>query len=117
MTKFQFDSIPDAINDLKSGRLIIVVDDENRENEGDVICAAQFATPDIINFMAVYAREVLKTHPGATVIADVKSSRVLFDEVERLGIARAIDAPVAIGSLGQWADALFEVDRVLEFAA
>ena len=37
--------------------------------------------------------------------------------IERLGIARAIDAPVAIGSLGQWADALFEVDRVLEFAA
>ncbi|MBD2176952.1 bifunctional 3,4-dihydroxy-2-butanone-4-phosphate synthase RibB/GTP cyclohydrolase II RibA [Pseudanabaena sp. FACHB-1998] len=59
MTKFQFDSIPDAINDLKSGRLIIVVDDENRENEGDLIGAAQFATPEMINFMAVKARGLI----------------------------------------------------------
>ncbi|ELS33933.1 MULTISPECIES: bifunctional 3,4-dihydroxy-2-butanone-4-phosphate synthase/GTP cyclohydrolase II [Pseudanabaena] len=59
MTKFQFDSIPDALNDLKSGRLIIVVDDENRENEGDLIGAAQFATPEMINFMAVKARGLI----------------------------------------------------------
>lgn len=59
MTKFQFDSIPDALNDLKSGRLIVVVDDENRENEGDLIGAAQFATPEMINFMAVKARGLI----------------------------------------------------------
>jgi len=41
--------------DLKAGRAIVVVDDENQENEGDLICAAQFATPDMINFLAVYA--------------------------------------------------------------
>ncbi len=54
-----FDSIDAALNDLKSGRSIVVVDDENRENEGDVICAAQFATPDMINFMAVEARGLI----------------------------------------------------------
>lgn len=54
-----FDSIDDALNDLKAGRAIVVVDDENRENEGDVICAAQFATPDMINFMAVEARGLI----------------------------------------------------------
>lgn len=59
MTKFQFDSIPDAIDDLKSGRLIVVVDDENRENEGDLIGAAQFATPAMVNFMAVKARGLI----------------------------------------------------------
>jgi len=59
LTKFQFDSIPDALNDLKSGRLIVVVDDENRENEGDLIGAAQFATPEMINFMAVKARGLI----------------------------------------------------------
>jgi len=59
LTKFQFDSIPDALNDLKSGRLIIVVDDENRENEGDLIGAAQFATPEMVNFMAVKARGLI----------------------------------------------------------
>ncbi len=56
---FQFDTIENAIAELKSGRMIVVVDDENRENEGDLIGAAQFATPDMINFMAVYARGLI----------------------------------------------------------
>ncbi|RMF63614.1 MAG: hypothetical protein D6742_17010, partial [Cyanobacteria bacterium J069] len=56
---FQFDSIESALADLKAGRMLVVVDDENRENEGDLICAAQFATPDMINFMAVEARGLI----------------------------------------------------------
>ncbi|MDF5713382.1 MAG: bifunctional 3,4-dihydroxy-2-butanone-4-phosphate synthase/GTP cyclohydrolase II [Rhizonema sp. NSF051] len=56
---FEFDSIDDALADLKAGRVVVVVDDENRENEGDLICAAQFATPDTINFMAVEARGLI----------------------------------------------------------
>lgn len=56
---FQFDAIAAALADLKAGRSIVVVDDENRENEGDLIGAAQFATPDMINFMAVYARGLI----------------------------------------------------------
>nr|WP_199296242.1 bifunctional 3,4-dihydroxy-2-butanone-4-phosphate synthase/GTP cyclohydrolase II [Trichocoleus sp. FACHB-591] len=56
---FKFDAIDAALADLKAGRAIVVVDDENRENEGDVICAAQFATPDMINFMAVKARGLI----------------------------------------------------------
>jgi len=56
---FNFDSIDAALADLKAGRVIVVVDDENRENEGDLICAAQFATPDMINFMAVEARGLI----------------------------------------------------------
>jgi 3,4-dihydroxy 2-butanone 4-phosphate synthase/GTP cyclohydrolase II len=55
----KFDAIDAALADLKAGRAIVVVDDENRENEGDVICAAQFATPDMINFMAVEARGLI----------------------------------------------------------
>ncbi|MBC6430071.1 bifunctional 3,4-dihydroxy-2-butanone-4-phosphate synthase RibB/GTP cyclohydrolase II RibA [Nostoc sp. HG1] len=56
---FKFDSIDAALADLKAGRVVVVVDDENRENEGDLICAAQFATPDTINFMAVEARGLI----------------------------------------------------------
>ena len=56
---FKFDSIADALADLKAGRCIVVVDDEHRENEGDLIGAAQFATPDMINFMAVHARGLI----------------------------------------------------------
>lgn len=56
---FEFDSIDAALAELKAGRALVVVDDEHRENEGDVICAAQFATPDMINFMAVQARGLI----------------------------------------------------------
>lgn len=54
-----FDSIEDALADLRCGKAIVVVDDENRENEGDLICAAEFATPEMINFMAVEARGLI----------------------------------------------------------
>ncbi len=54
-----FDSIEDALADLAQGKAIVVVDDENRENEGDLICAAEFATPEMINFMAVEARGLI----------------------------------------------------------
>ncbi len=51
-----FHSIPEIIDELRQGRMVIVMDDEGRENEGDVLMAAQFVTPDTINFMARYAR-------------------------------------------------------------
>jgi 3,4-dihydroxy 2-butanone 4-phosphate synthase / GTP cyclohydrolase II len=54
-----FDPIEEALADLKAGKAIVVVDDENRENEGDLICAAEFATPEMINFMAVHARGLI----------------------------------------------------------
>lgn len=54
-----FDSIEDALVDVKAGRAVVVVDDEGRENEGDLICAAEFATPEMINFMAVNARGLI----------------------------------------------------------
>ncbi|NER34841.1 MAG: bifunctional 3,4-dihydroxy-2-butanone-4-phosphate synthase RibB/GTP cyclohydrolase II RibA [Oscillatoria sp. SIO1A7] len=57
--KFQFDSIEVALAEIKAGRLVVVVDDENRENEGDLIGAAQFATPETINFMAVHGRGLI----------------------------------------------------------
>ncbi|MFG6095545.1 bifunctional 3,4-dihydroxy-2-butanone-4-phosphate synthase/GTP cyclohydrolase II [Leptothoe sp. ISB3NOV94-8A] len=59
LAEFQFDSVDAALADLAAGKAIVVVDDENRENEGDVVCAAQFATPDMINFMAVEARGLI----------------------------------------------------------
>ena len=52
----EFDPISDALAAIRNGECIIVVDDERRENEGDLICAAQFATPQQINFMATEGR-------------------------------------------------------------
>ena len=54
-----FDKIEEAIEDIKNGKMIIVADDENRENEGDLICAAEHITPEIINFMTKEARGLI----------------------------------------------------------
>ncbi len=54
-----FDSVEAAIEDIRQGRLVVVVDDEDRENEGDLVIAAQFATPEAINFMATHARGLI----------------------------------------------------------
>ena len=54
-----FDTIQDAIDDIRAGRLVIVVDDEDRENEGDFIGAAESITPEMINFMATHGRGLI----------------------------------------------------------
>ncbi|WP_413440016.1 bifunctional 3,4-dihydroxy-2-butanone-4-phosphate synthase/GTP cyclohydrolase II [Synechococcus sp. MIT S1220] len=54
-----FDTIPDALAAIRNGDCVVVVDDEQRENEGDLICAAQFATAEAINFMATEARGLI----------------------------------------------------------
>ena len=49
---FEFNTVEEAVEDLKAGKIILVTDDEDRENEGDFICAAEFATTENVNFMA-----------------------------------------------------------------
>jgi len=54
-----FSSIEEAVGDIRDGKIIIIVDDEDRENEGDLVCAAEKVTPEIINFMAVHGRGLI----------------------------------------------------------
>ena len=56
---FKFNTVPEALEDLKKGRIILVTDDEDRENEGDMICAAQFATTENVNLMASAAKGLI----------------------------------------------------------
>ena len=58
-TNIVLDRIEEAIEDIKNGKIIIVVDDEDRENEGDMICASELVTPEIVNFMAKEARGLI----------------------------------------------------------
>ncbi|MEO8734670.1 MAG: bifunctional 3,4-dihydroxy-2-butanone-4-phosphate synthase/GTP cyclohydrolase II [Flavobacteriales bacterium] len=60
-TVSNFDSIESAIADIRAGKLVIVVDDEDRENEGDFITAARNATPEVVNFMATHGRGLICT--------------------------------------------------------
>jgi 3,4-dihydroxy 2-butanone 4-phosphate synthase/GTP cyclohydrolase II len=56
---FTFNTIQEALQELKEGKMIVVTDDENRENEGDLICAAEFATTEAVNFMATYGKGLI----------------------------------------------------------
>ena len=56
---FKFNTIEEALQDLREGKIVIVTDDEDRENEGDFICAAEFATTENVNFMATYAKGLI----------------------------------------------------------
>ena len=59
MSDIKLDTIEEAIEEIKNGKVIIVVDDEDRENEGDFICAAECITPEIVNFMATHGRGLI----------------------------------------------------------
>ena len=55
----RIDPIEEAIEDIKAGRMIVLIDDDDRENEGDLVCAAEMVTPQIVNFMATHARGLI----------------------------------------------------------
>ena len=73
-----FDKVSVIIEDLKQGRMVIIVDDENRENEGDLVLAADFVTADAINFMSLKAR-------GLICVA------LTYQQVEKLGLSLMVD--------------------------
>lgn len=58
-SKFEFNTIEEAIEEIRAGRMVIVVDDEDRENEGDLVIAAEKVTPEAINFMATYGKGLI----------------------------------------------------------
>jgi 3,4-dihydroxy 2-butanone 4-phosphate synthase/GTP cyclohydrolase II len=58
-TRMNFGTVEQAIEDLRNGKIVIVADDEDRENEGDLVCAAELVTPEMINFMALHGRGLI----------------------------------------------------------
>ena len=101
-----FCSIPEALDELKAGRMIVLVDDEDRENEGDLVIAAEQVTPESINFMVKHARGVvclaltnekcdrLQLHPQT----DVNTAQlgtaftVTVDAHKRFGVTTGVSA-------------------------
>lgn len=55
----KFNTVEEALDELRAGKIILVTDDEDRENEGDFICAAEFATTENINFMAMHGKGLI----------------------------------------------------------
>lgn len=81
--EFKLDSIEEAIEAIKNGEVIIVVDDEDRENEGDFVCAAEKVTPEIINFMATHGRGLI-------------CAPLIEDRCEKLGLELMVGQNTAV---------------------
>ena len=64
-----YNTIEEALEELRQGRIVVVIDDPDRENEGDCVCAAQFATTENVNFMATYAKGLICMPMDRTVTA------------------------------------------------
>ena len=73
----QYNTIEEALRDLREGKVILVTDDPDRENEGDLVCAAEFATQENINFMATYAKGLICTPMSAEIAARLTFHRWL----------------------------------------
>ncbi|MBL0921498.1 MAG: 3,4-dihydroxy-2-butanone-4-phosphate synthase [Phycisphaerales bacterium] len=101
-----FSPIPEILEELRAGRMIVLTDDERRENEGDLVLAAQFATPDAINFMLREARgymclsltgadcDRLDLHPAANVNTSVRGTpfTVAIDGHPKFGVGTGVSA-------------------------
>ena len=84
-SKIKLDSIPEALEDFKAGKMVIVVDDEDRENEGDLIVAAEKITPEQVNFMLKNARGVLCTPMTNQRAAELALPHQVQDNTSLLG--------------------------------
>ncbi|WP_196593231.1 bifunctional 3,4-dihydroxy-2-butanone-4-phosphate synthase/GTP cyclohydrolase II [Pectinatus sottacetonis] len=78
----KFDSIEKAIEDFKKGKMVLVVDDEDRENEGDLIAPAEKVTPEIINFMAIHARGLVCMPMEASLIDKMELNQMVANNTD-----------------------------------
>lgn len=79
---FQFNTVEEALEDLKKGKLILVTDDEDRENEGDLICAAEFATTENVNFMATHAKGLICMPMGEKIIKKLQIPQMVSNNTD-----------------------------------
>lgn len=92
-----FSSIPDVLEDLRQGKMIVLVDAEDRENEGDLVCAAEKTTPEIINFMAKYARGLICLPLTAEKCDSLGLFPQTMENTARLGTAFTVSIDAAEG--------------------
>lgn len=85
--QFTYNTIEEALQELRAGKIILVTDDEDRENEGDMICAAQFATTENINFMACYAKGLICTPMSENVANRLGLSQMVANNTDNHGTA------------------------------
>ena len=85
--QYQYNTIEEAVEDLRAGKIILVTDDPDRENEGDMICGAQFATQENINFMATHAKGLICTPMSAEAASRLGLPPMLSENTDNHGTA------------------------------
>ena len=85
MEELKLNTIDEALDDFREGKFVIVVDDEDRENEGDLICAAEKITPEMVNFMLKNARGVLCAPVTISRAAELELPHQVQDNTSLLG--------------------------------
>ena len=83
----EFATVEEAIEDLRAGKMILILDDEDRENEGDLACAAEFVTPEIVNFMATHGRGLICLPMAAERLDELKVPLMVEENSSRYGTA------------------------------
>ena len=95
-----FSAIEDALDELKSGRIILCIDDPDRENEGDLICAAQFATTENVNFMATHAKGLICTPMSEETVARLGLEQMVKLNTDNHGTAFTVSVDHITTSTG-----------------
>src|SRR6202007_2106569 len=91
---FQFDAIDDVVSDIAKGRIVIVTDDADRENEGDLVMAAEKVTPEAVNFMAMHGRGLICVPISNERAEQLGLQRMVVDnrEMHRTDFTVSVDA-------------------------
>lgn len=99
MKNFKFDSIEEALEDFKNGKMIIIADDEDRENEGDIICSGEKVTPEVINFLAEHAKGLICLAIDSTIAEKLNLHQMVEQNSESMKTAFtvSIDADEKFG--------------------
>src|ERR1700686_477545 len=100
----KFAEIEKSLGELRSGRMIVIADDEDRENEGDLVIAAEMVTPEVINFMATYARGLICLAMTGERLYKLELGTMLLHNTADLGTAftASIDARGKVVTTGIW---------------
>ncbi|MCP4583029.1 MAG: 3,4-dihydroxy-2-butanone-4-phosphate synthase, partial [candidate division Zixibacteria bacterium] len=93
-----FDEISEAIEDIKQGKIVIVCDDEDRENEGDMIMAAEKVTPDAVNFISKYARGLMCVPMSNERLEQLQLSQMVTDNTAMMGTRFTVSVDYLIGT-------------------
>lgn len=97
---FAFSTVEEALLELRAGKIVLVTDDEDRENEGDFICAAEFATTENVNFMAVHGKGLICMPMGQSLVEKLKLPQMVADNTDNHETAFTVSIDAAETTTG-----------------